>query len=487
MTGPESFIFLNEPGDIPEPGDWNDPTREKLWLYNLHYFHDLNARGRAQRLAWHRNLLARWIAENPPAHGNGWEAYPISMRIVNWVKWSLAGNALDDIAAASLATQARHLVDNIEWHVLGNHLWCNAKALVFAGAYFVGPEADSWLRQGLAIIEQELGEQILADGGHFERSTMYHAIVLEDLLDLLNLGRVYKRSFDDGVPARFTEAAMRMQRWLRLMTHPDGEIAFFNDAAIGIAGSPQAIDQYALRLGLRPTEDRPATLEHLSATGYVRLARGDAVAFLDAGAVGPDYLPGHAHADTLSFELSLGNERIIVNGGTSRYSTGPERQNERSTAAHSTVEVNGESSSEVWGAFRVARRARIVSVETSTDGVQDWVTASHNGYCRLPGRNVHTRSVGITEDTFQVQDVVTGPLRAAIARFHLGEGVVAEMDATGCSGQILSRNGRRVRWRTSTPAEVVESQWHPGFGITIPIRCLRLPLAGGSANTILTY
>ncbi|MEN9780004.1 MAG: hypothetical protein RL014_1152 [Pseudomonadota bacterium] len=91
-------------------------------------------------------------------------------------------------------------------------------------------------------------------------------------------------------------------------------------------------------------------------SGYVRLDNGPAVALLDVAPVGPDYLPGHAHADTLSFELSVGAQRVLVNSGTSCYGSSAERLRQRGTAAHNTVVVNGQDSSEVWGGFRVARR-----------------------------------------------------------------------------------------------------------------------------------
>ena len=80
----------------------------------------------------------------------------------------------------------------------------------------------------------------------------------------------------------------------------------------------------------------------------------------DAAAVGPDYIPGHAHADTLSFELSIGRERVFVNTGTSQYGSNLARHSERRTAAHNTVEVNNADSSEVWSSFRVGNRAKII-------------------------------------------------------------------------------------------------------------------------------
>src|SRR5690606_25718690 len=167
MTGPGRFLLLNELHDLGETG-WDDPGIERLWRYNLHYFDDLNAEGAPDRAGWHRDLILRWIGDNPPGRGSGWEPYPLSLRMVNWIKWHLAGNELPPAALHSLAVQARWLMRRLEFHLLGNHLFANAKALVFAGCFFRGDEADAWLARGLAILRREVPEQILADGGQFE-------------------------------------------------------------------------------------------------------------------------------------------------------------------------------------------------------------------------------------------------------------------------------------------------------------------------------
>ncbi len=109
-----------------------------LWTYNLHYFDDLNAADRSARRAWHDRLVERWIDENPPGAGIGWDPYPVSRRMVNWIKWSLGGNVLTPKARQSLAVQARWLNRRIESHLQGNHVFANAKALIHAGLYLRG-------------------------------------------------------------------------------------------------------------------------------------------------------------------------------------------------------------------------------------------------------------------------------------------------------------------------------------------------------------
>jgi len=415
----DGFFFLNQSGRLSEFG-WDGPQREKLWRYNQHYFDDLNAQQADERSIWHRDLLVRWVVENKPGTGTGWEPYPTSLRIVNWIKWELAGNSLSHDCLQSLAVQARWLIKRLEWHLLGNHLFANAKALVFAGLVFDGSEAQRWLGQGLKIISSELPEQVLPDGGNFERSPMYHAIFLEDLLDLLNLARAYPGAMEAIQFEQLWGYTEKMLGWLKGMCHPDGEIAFFNDAAVGIAPGPDELFAYAGRMGfeIRGKANSPP-VQQFPSSGYVRLQDDNVVALLDVAPIGPDYLPGHAHADTLSFELSLFGRRVFVNGGTSEYSNGATRLKERGTATHSTVQINGQNSSELWGGFRVARRAYPfgLKVEETLESVS--VCCAHDGYCRLPGKPVHWRKWHLSRRRLVVCDHVEGPCKSAVARFHL--------------------------------------------------------------------
>jgi len=475
LIGPERVRFLNETGDVAGAMAWNDPGRAKLWLYNLHYFDDLRARGATERGAWHRALIARWIAENPPGLGNGWEPYPVSLRIVNWIAWGLAGHQPPPGFADSLAIQARWLSRRLEHHLLGNHLLANAKALVFAGLWFEGAEADAWLATGLGVYRRELAEQVLADGGHFERSPMYHAIILEDLLDLWNLAGAYGRRGAAPFDAQ-PRVAGRMRAWLRAMSHPDGRIGFFNDAAFGIAPERAALEAYAARLGLGPIPDSRAGVSDLSASGYFRLQHGEAVALLDAAPVGPEYLPGHAHADTLSFELSLGAERVVVNGGTSEYGAGPRRLAERATASHSTVEIDGLSSSEVWSGFRVGRRARVFDRRSGQSEAVSFASAAHDGYRWRPGRPVHRRAWELGERSLVVTDRIEGRSGSAVARFHFGEGVEATAVASGRSGRLTLASGRSVEWSTTAAARTEASEWRPEFGRRVKTRQLVIGL-----------
>lgn len=479
LVGPARLRILNAEYDLQRVG-WDDPAVDRLARYNFHYFDDLNARDSPARAQEQRALIASWIELNPRGRGSGWEPYPLSLRVVNWTKWFVGGAAPSAQMLQSLATQVRWLRRRLEWHLLGNHLFANAKALVFAGLFFEGAEANEWLHRGCSILRRQLREQLLADGGHVERSPMYHALVLEDVLDLLNVfaAQAGPSTADKNLIAELEEAAGQMLYWLRCMTHPDGSYALFNDCAQGVAAALVELERYAGRLGVVGRYPSATGATHLSVSGYVRLTRGRAVALLDVAPVGPDYLPAHAHADTLSFELSLGRQRLIVNGGTSCYGNSTQRATERGTAAHSTVQVADANSSEVWGSFRVGRRARPQRIAISDREV----CGSHDGYRFLPGRPEHRRCWRLETGVLTVEDRLFPGDQPAVARFPLAPLLrlvptserlwqVRADDSLIANVEVLDGHGH-----------IVAATYAPEFGRRIAVDCLAVTLRGGSAR-----
>ena len=306
------FVFLNRSEQLGlPPRDWEPREPARLWVYNLHYFEWLWA------LPFERGAaIARdWIARHDLARGRtGWEPYPVSLRLETWCAYffdrhreeTLADGALCSELWESIHRQAEWLAAHLETHLLGNHLFENAGALAFAGACFSGPAADRWRRLGCDLLEQELAEQILPDGGHFERSPLYQARIAWVLRALAWTGHA-------DLEARVSAPLARSREALAHLVHPDGEIALLNDSAIGIANPPAAIG----------SAEPPAAVFALPDTGYFG-ARSAARHYVvcDAAPVGPDYIPGHAHGDMLSFELSLSGQRVFVDTGVFDYEPG---------------------------------------------------------------------------------------------------------------------------------------------------------------------
>lgn len=487
----ETFEFLGQVARFN--GNWNDSSFSKLWLYNLHYQDDLNANGAELRPSLCEYLVDTWIAGNPPLQGNGWEPYCLSLRLVNWVKYfgRLKSEQVKPEWLLSLASQADALEQQLEFHILGNHLFSNAKALVFVGAFLGGEQGDHWLRRGLKLLDEELREQFLDDGAHFELSPMYHATLLWDLADLLAIRAA------SGIPELDQRAGvwkthfLKGLEWLRFMIHPDGEIAFFNDSTFGIAPTLKDLKTYAAQLGIAsPPDPMPRKLQSklLQFSGYAAIDWSEDHRLLaDVARVGPDYQPGHAHADTLSFELSLFGQRVLVNSGISQYGDDAERHRQRSTAAHNTVEIDGENSSEVWAGFRVARRAKPFNVGLQEGESHMYLEASHDGYRRLSGKVAHSRRWLVKDNALQIEDELHGRFHSAIAHLHFHPEVVVELERD-CCFKVYLPDGRAVALEVDGgDARLVDSTWHPRFGVSVSNQKLLLEFVGSKLNTRITW
>ncbi|PHZ84837.1 heparinase II/III family protein [Paremcibacter congregatus] len=468
----DTFLFLNKKEKLTFPSGWNDQSLSKLWLYNLHYFEGLMNKKTTVELK--QQLIEQWIAENPIEHGNGWEPYPISLRITNWIKWALSGNTLSQNALHSLAVQTRYLMKTIEFHLLGNHLFANAKALVFAGIFFKGPEPERWLSRGLKILEEQIPEQFLDDGGHFELSTTYQALLVEDLLDILYLLQVGER----GIPEEWKYKAKKAVEWLVIMTRPDGLPPLFNDSAYGITPSLQDITSLSSSVGLEVAKNFPDGLTDLPNSGYFRYETGKYAFFGDAGQVGPDYIPGHAHCDMANYELFAADQPIIVDTGVSTYENSARRHLERSTVSHNTVQIAGEEQSEIWGAFRIGRRAKIKKRVV----IGDKATVSYVGYGH--SRYEHQRTFSFEPSKILISDEIFCKrlmAGASISRIHFHPNVDVEVrENTVQAGPLLIRfeGAKRIdltrycyapEFNTLVSAHVIEIAFDTNLETTITL------------------
>tara|TARA_Y100000389_G_C17442528_1_gene509493 strand:- start:1438 stop:2277 length:840 start_codon:yes stop_codon:yes gene_type:complete len=264
--------------------------------------------------------------------------------------------------------------------------------------------------------------------------------------------------------------------WLDTMIHPDGEISFFNDAAKGIAPNLNELKRYAQRLGINYNFIKFNKIVHLQDSGYVRLTSNNAVVLLDVAPIGPDYLPGHAHADTLSFEFSLFGHRLLVNGGTSEYKISPVRKYERSTKAHNTVVINNKNSSEVWNQFRVARRAypfdlKIEELENFTN-----ISCAHDGYKRLVGKPIHKRNWQFFDSSFIIKDHIEGSFKNAYAYFHFHPSITIVKNQDSIL-KIEMSNGQQVDLYVKTGRPLIEKSYYSSeFGKRFKTQCLKVAL-----------
>lgn len=370
--------------------DWSFMGYGLLWNYHLHYLNWLDgAMGNID------TLFAGYVNEGY-GRGSGNAPYPTSLRVVNVIKAVAAGRLGRTTELEKLLLRdCRRLRQSVEYHLLGNHLLENGFALLWVGFFLSCP--STW-RIGKTIVLSELRRQVLSDGGHFERSPMYHSSLLWRLLDTVNL-LIGSGCSDSGLMAALGRYCRRMTGWLASFPF-DSESGHLNDSTGAMAPTREAILNYAKLLDLDMTQTplKQSGFRVLESENFpIRL-------FADVGSVGPSYIPGHAHAGTLTFELFHDGKPVLVDTGVSTYEPGGQRAYERSTPAHNTVSVGGLDSSEVWAAFRVARRASTTIHEDNGQKLQ----ASHDGYRSRLGVT-HTRTWELNNDCVVVTDNLAGP------------------------------------------------------------------------------
>ncbi|MFP6622680.1 MAG: alginate lyase family protein, partial [Myxococcota bacterium] len=322
--------------------------------------------------------------------------------------------------------------------------------------------AERWQAHARGL-RAEIRNQIHPDGAHQERSPMYHCLLLEQVLDLLNVARAVRLPGLEGLATDLQDTAGRMCGALGVWLHPDGEIALFSDSAFDIAPPPSALFAYARALGV--SVQVPQSPDRLEGGGYVRLAddRWHLIASVEGPA--PAHQPGHAHCDALAFELSFSGQRIVTDTGVFEYAPGVERDAARATCSHATLEIDGREQAEIWAAHRVGGRPRVGIVDFQPGRSVEASCCSWS----TPGV-VHHRRFELGDAGLRIHDRLEG--RRAAVRFALPLAPGLEARLTGEPGGprelrvALSDGELRVDLPGAT-----EVEWHlesrdyfPSFG-----------------------
>ena len=433
------FVFLNQSlhfgCGLP---DWfATPDGDRLWTYNLHYFdyaYDLMWAYKVTEESQYLNCLIAfindWIDKNPFWRPIPWNPYPLSKRLIVWT--TLLGHLKDDSVfrnqclermLASICQQADFLAHNPEYDIGNNHLITNARALIWAGIYLGGNSpAQKWLEKGLSLLRQEIGKQILSDGGHYERSASYHLVVLQDLLETALLMQKANLSGPDYLG----QTISKMYDFLTAIVKPDGDLPMLNDSVPGypvsvsdmLAVGAVYLERPELKRQVKekpgeyldwllgqdgrrafeaiPDYSSPVASESFPQSGYYVLrsnAESENYLIFDCGPIGPRHSPGHGHADTLSFELAAYGQTLIVDPGVYEYMESEWRDYFRGTAAHNTVTVDEQDQSVFWSSFRVAEMAQARLLWWEKNEAYDEVEGEHDGYTRLTSPVVHRRRI----------------------------------------------------------------------------------------------
>lgn len=442
LLSENNFNFLNITKEYPNRNiNWNEKQHGLLWAYNLNYMDYLLQKdlSKEEGIAFISNFIED-ISENI----TGIDPYPISLRGINWVKF-LSWHKISDLTIdQSLNQQFNHLYKNPEYHLLGNHLLENGFSLLFGAFYF---NEKKFYKKAYKILVYQLKEQILDDGGHFELSPMYHQIILERVLDSINLLKNNNVFSNQGELLNLLEnKAGYMISWLKNMTFSNGEMPSFNDSAVNIATSTKDLLKYASNLKLVENLDIK-----LSKSGYRRFNGSKYECIVDVGKPGPEYQPGHSHADMLSFVLYVNGYPVIIDKGISTYEKNSVRQAERSTDSHNTVTINDTNQSDVWGGFRLGKRAKLSLIVD----MKNLIIAEHNGYYPV----IHKRIFKFKKNKLTIFDELSKKCSGVKSYLHFNSGCSVEQK----DGKIVINKSLQIEIRNAESIELVSYKQPLGF------------------------
>lgn len=475
------FTFLHRSRDLLSPIAWRVASadrRDQLWSMHLHYMEYLEEASDAD----FTQLVEEWLKANRPYGrrywNDVWNSYAVSLRTVVWMQQCAVRPSLDPGLRArmreSIAGQIAFLAANLETDIGGNHLVKNAKALIWASAFFAGTTAQRWRRAGTRLIDRILDEQILPDGLHYERSLSYHAQVFADLLECRHvLGHGL-------VCARLDSALDGMAQAIADLTHPDGGPPLFNDSGLHMAYAPaDCLSAYRKLTGRHP-KPRPSAI--YASAGYFCLRTGLDFLIVDCGPIAPDALPAHGHGDVLSFEWSVEGKRIIIDPGVFEYVAGERRMLSRSCVSHNTVTLDSLDQAEFFGDFRAGRRPHTTVRRIGTDAGAIFVEGAHDGFARAAGGPVHVRSFCARHDRVSIHDRFEGlPRGIARAGLLLHPDVTVERTEAGV---LLSVEGLRIEVRADRPATLAHAVWWPDLGVEAATKRIEFTFPADGALTV---
>ncbi len=432
---------------IPPSEEW------QAALHNFRWLRHSREAGTELASVHARTLVSDWMRlYGRNIEGLTWEPDIVAKRVIAWLQHSgtlLKDCNLDFYRAflKSLAFQLRYLrtmapaMDDCE-----AKLRCRI-ALVFAALSL--PVSAARLTSATRNLELELARQVLPDGGHISRNP---ETVLELLTDLLPLRQTYANQ-SENPPQALVAAIERMLPALRFFRHCDGALAHFNGAGYAMQERIAAV--------LRHDDTAGSPLSSAPHSGYQRLTLGNVTVIADTGLPPPLSASQDAHAGCLSFELSSGRHRYIVNAGTDRFGPADFNLLSRTTAAHSTATVNdtsscrfakSQSSRNLFGT-PIVSGPRHVPVRRLHHTGSEGFLASHDGFMRVFGV-VHERQMILSEggsvlagkDSFVDQKGF--PLRSnnrnhIAVRFHLHPSVGIEVNG---DGQLVLSAERDDTW-----------------------------------------
>ncbi|HET8728510.1 MAG TPA: heparinase II/III family protein [Alphaproteobacteria bacterium] len=434
-------------------------------LHGFEWLRDLRALSGDAARRQARFMVGNWIERHDRWHELAWRPDVLGLRVANWLGahdffCASADDRFRLAMFASLARQVKHLHRTLPGGLDGAPLMFALKGLIYGSLCL--QEGTARLPAALKLLERELPRQILPDGGHVQRNPALHLTLLRHLIDLRGVLRAaHAAGVEVEPPVALQHAIDRMTPALRFYRHGDGGVCLFNGAD---ESEPVLIDAV-----LAQADARGRPLRSAPHSGFERITAGRTLIVMDAGEPPAPGLDQGAHAGTLSFELSVGRERLIVNcGARPGVGAGPDAaawdMALRGTPAHSTVTVGDANSSTLVEGGGLSRRPTSVVVDRQESEGAVLIEASHDGYVDRFGITHHRRLyVSANGEDVRGEDHLDGPAgHPFAARFHLHPAAQVSAVQSGAAALIRLGSGVGFRLRISGAEMSIEESVYCG-------------------------
>lgn len=382
--------------------DFDTNIKDKLINYYINYFDFINSEKNYKKTQLINNIINKWNIFFLKKKSIIFDQYPLSIRIFNLIKWDLKFRKIDQKTKIIIFKQADFLRKNLEYHLVGNHLITNLKAIIYSSLYFETKNSEKWFNEIIKILELQIDYQILADGCHYEKSPMYQLNVIQDFIDICNILNAYNKK-NLKIYKKIKKTIDRMLKWSLSSCHLNKEIPFINDSNNDSYSSLKEIMINYEIIFQKKFDFKNKNFIYLKNSGIVRVLQNDLCLILNLTTKDSKYPTGHSHSDTFSYEISKKKQKIIVNKGISKYETSADRVLERSLISHNCTAIDDLNCTDVQGSFRVGRSPKI-NLRISKKKNEIEITGQHNGFSKFYKKNIFYRTWKISKNRIQVID-----------------------------------------------------------------------------------
>lgn len=444
--------------------EWHPDGAEDHWIDHIHGFdwlRDLRTLGGHEGRQAARFMIESWIHNHPSWDETTWRSDVLGRRLGNWLAGydyfgESASDYFQDMLLDSIVRQVRHLSRALPGVITGLPLLYAIKGLIYGGLTLDGRE--SYLEQGLHLLDEQIDKQILSDGGHITRDPQ---ALLETIRILIDVRGALRQG---GYPPieKIQHGLDRAVLAIRFFRHGDGGFALFNNC--------QESDADTIKNTVMHAGSRARTLNSLPHSGYERISMGRSLLIADVGK--PPQWPHdqNAHIAPLSFEFSHGRERIFVNCGT-HPTSGQWQDALRSTPAHNALIIDDRNMSDMAQDGSITHRPKTLVVDRDEKKEVVLIDACHDGYVPVNGITHRRRFyLGDNGQDFRGEDNLTcsiglsGPRDIAI-RFHLHPAVKVSLVQGGTEALLRLKNGTGWRFTIIGGDLDIENSIYLGKGI----------------------